>query len=36
MALLAFLGDGHTHKKGDYQEVVEAGNEMAGFKQQES
>ncbi len=25
MALLAFLGDGHTHKKGDYQEVVERG-----------
>ena len=22
MALLAFLGDGHTHKSGDYQEVV--------------
>ena len=25
MALLAYLGDGHTHKKGDYQEVVERG-----------
>ena len=25
MALLAFLGDGHTHKKGDYQQVVERG-----------
>jgi hypothetical protein len=25
MALLAFLGDGHTHMKGDYQKVVERG-----------
>ena len=25
MALLAYLGDGHTHKKGDYQKVVERG-----------
>jgi hypothetical protein len=25
MALLAFLGGGHTHKKGDYQKVVKAG-----------
>ena len=25
MALLAYLGDGHTHKKGDYQEIVERG-----------
>ena len=25
MALLAFLGDGHTHKAGDYQLVVEKG-----------
>ena len=25
MALLAFLGDGHTHKGGDYQSVVEKG-----------
>ena len=25
MALLAYLGDGHTHKKGDYQEQVERG-----------
>ena len=25
MALLAFLGDGHTHESGDYQEVVKKG-----------
>lgn len=25
MALLAFLGDGHTHQQGDYQEVVRQG-----------
>ena len=25
MALLAYLGDGHTHKKGHYQKVVERG-----------
>ena len=25
MALLAFLGDGHTHKKGEYAKVVERG-----------
>ena len=33
MALLAFLGDGHTHKSGEYAEVVEKGMKYLVRKQ---
>lgn len=36
MALLAFLGDGHTHMKGDYKEVVESGIKFLVGKQDRS
>lgn len=36
MALLAFLGDGHTHREGEYQEVVEQGIKFLISKQDRS
>lgn len=36
MALLAFLGDGHTHQKGEYKEVVEKGMKFLVGRQDRS
>jgi hypothetical protein len=36
MALLAFLGDGHTHQKGEYKDVVEKGIKFLISKQDRS